>query len=141
MDIRRIGPGDEAAVARAAHLFEYQPSPEWTALFLDDPGHHLLLAYVDDVPVGFIAGTEVYHLDRPPTMFLNGADVELHHRGKGIGPALVDALSALAAARGCTSSWVLAPKDDPEVSALFGGDGVVRDESIVRIRWEHAPAD
>ena len=140
-----MGAGDEWSLADAAHLFEAEPSREWTALFLDDPGHHLFIAYEEvdgvDVPVGFVTGAEVYSVDKPPRMFINEAGVDPPFRGRGIGRALVDALSELAAARGCSSTWVLAGKDDLAALAVYQVDGAARDESIVMVEWEHEPVD
>lgn len=145
MRIRRMGAGDEWSVAEAAHLFDAEPSREWTAMFLDDPGHHLLIAYEEvhgvDVPVGFVSGTEVYSIDRPPRMFINDADVIPPYRGRGIGRALVDALSEVAASRGCTSTWVLTEKDNLAALAVYQVNGAERDERYVLIEWEHDPAD
>jgi ribosomal-protein-alanine N-acetyltransferase len=142
-----MGAGDETSVARAAHLFDDVPSREWTALFLDDPGHHLFIAYGageftgDSVPVGFVSGTEVYHPDQAPTMFLNELGVDLPYRGRGIGRALVDALSQLAASRGCTSTWVLTERDNLAALAIYDVGDAARDDHIVMVEWEHEPAD
>jgi len=140
-----MGAGDEWSVAEAAQLFDAAPSSEWVALFLDDPGHHLFIAYEEiggvDVPVGFIAGSEVYSIAKPPRMFINEAGVDPPFRGRGIGRALVDVLSDLAASRGCTSTWVLTAKDDVAALAVYQVDGAERDESFVLLEWEHEPVD
>ena len=117
MDIRALGPGDDAAVAAAGHLFDRRPDPAATARFLAEPGHHLLVAYdADRQPVGFISGVETTHPDKGTEMFLYELAVDEPARRRGFGRALVEALATLARERGCYGMWVLT--DDGNVAAL-----------------------
>lgn len=43
-----------ADVLAASALFDQPARPDWAARFLDSPGRHLLLAYVDEVPAGMV---------------------------------------------------------------------------------------
>lgn len=52
MRISRVGPDGAAEVHRAKRLFDHPVQDDATARFLTSPEHHLLLAYVDDEPVG-----------------------------------------------------------------------------------------
>ena len=102
VEIRRLGPGEEDAVAAAAGRFDGPPRPEATPRFLAEPTHHLLLAYdAAGAPVGFISGVETTHPDKGTEMFLYELSVDEPVRRRGIGTALVRALGALAAERGC----------------------------------------
>jgi ribosomal protein S18 acetylase RimI-like enzyme len=116
MEIRTLGPGDEDAVAAAAPLFDGPPDAAATRRFLDEPGHHLLLAYEDERPVGFVSGVEMVHPDKGAEMFLYELGVDEPARRQGIGRALVDALAALARERGCYAMWT--GTDDDNVPAL-----------------------
>jgi ribosomal protein S18 acetylase RimI-like enzyme len=105
--IRRLGPGEEDAVAAAAALFDGPPRPEATRRFLAEPTHHLLLAYdAGGAPVGFVSGVETTHPDKGTEMFLYELSVDEPVRRQGIGTALVRAFGVLAAERGCHGMWV-----------------------------------
>jgi hypothetical protein len=52
MEIRECRAGDDGLVAAASGLFDGPARPEATARFLASDGHHLLIAYEDDRPVG-----------------------------------------------------------------------------------------
>lgn len=45
-------------VLAAAALFDAPPTTARAAVFLNTPGHHRLVADVDDVPAGFVTGVE-----------------------------------------------------------------------------------
>src|SRR3954449_8773384 len=106
MNIRALGPGDEAAVAAAQHLFDGPSDPGAAARFLADPNHHLFVAYdAADQPVGFVSGVEMTHPDKGTEMFLYELAVDEPARRRGTGRALVEALAALARERGCYDMW------------------------------------
>jgi hypothetical protein len=52
MRIERLRAGDDAKVAQAGALFDGPPCADATRRFLAERGHHLLIAYVGDTPVG-----------------------------------------------------------------------------------------
>jgi GNAT superfamily N-acetyltransferase len=116
MDIRALGPGDDALVYEAEPLFDRPAQAGATRRFLAEPGHHLLVAYEDDDPVGFVSGVETTHPDKGTELFLYELAVAEPYRGRGIGRALVTALAELARERGCYGMWVAA--DDGNAAAL-----------------------
>ncbi|TXS40455.1 GNAT family N-acetyltransferase, partial [Streptomyces sp. uw30] len=87
MDIRRAA--TLAEVAAAEHLFDHPVRTEWAERFLAAAGHHLLVAYVDGEPVGFVSGVETVHPDKGAEMFLYELGVAEPFRRRGIGRALV----------------------------------------------------
>ena len=136
IDIRRLGPDDEAAVIEAGELFDRDPYPEATQRFLDQDGHHLLVAYGDGgEPAGFVSGVEVTHPDKGTEMFLNELGVDEAHRGRGIGTTLVAALAELAVARACTGMWVLTDADNTAALATYAAAGATRDGDQVMLSW------
>ncbi|MCQ4045115.1 GNAT family N-acetyltransferase [Streptantibioticus rubrisoli] len=83
MEIRRIT--EVEAVKDAGLLFDAPPLLEATERFLADERHHLLIAYVDDVPAGMVTGVEMTHPDKGTEMFLYELGVEESFRGRGVG--------------------------------------------------------
>jgi ribosomal protein S18 acetylase RimI-like enzyme len=119
MRIERLGPGDEEKVAAAEGLFDGPVKPDASHHFLNDPGHHLLIAYVDGAPAGFVSGVEMTHPDKGTEMFLYELEVGEAHRRKGVATALVEALKNLARERGNYGMWVLCDEDNEAANKTY----------------------
>ena len=125
VEIRALGPGDLELVVAASHLFDDPADPAAADRFLEDERHHLLVAYEDGRPVGFVSGVEMTHPDKGTEMFLYELAVDEPWRRRGIGRELVERLEEVARARHCYGMWVAT--DDENVAALAtyrstGGD-------------------
>jgi len=131
----RIAPGDEQSILAAPELFDAPPEPAWTCRFLEAPGHHILMAFEGDAPVGFVTGIEITHPDKGTEMLLYELSVHEDHRRRGIGRALVDALAALARERGCYGMWVGTEPDNEAAIATYR-DG--EREDFVGFTWTFA---
>jgi ribosomal protein S18 acetylase RimI-like enzyme len=116
MNIDRLGPGDNEKLAAAEDLFDGPMQPGEVERFLNDPNHHVLIAYVDAEPAGFVSGVEMTHPDKGTEMFLYELSVGEIYRRQGVGSALVDALKELAREKGCYGMWVLC--DDDNIAAV-----------------------
>jgi len=136
MDIRPVGPGQVGHVLAASSLFDGAATRAWTALFLERGGHHLLLAWLDDVPVGFVSGVETTHPDKGTEMFLYELAVDEGHRRKGIGRALVEAIAAVAVERGCYGMWVGTEPDNQAAIATYRSAGAPEPEPFVTLTWD-----
>jgi len=132
--IRRAGEAGE--VLAASHLFDHDAKPEWAQRFLSEPGHHLLLAYVEGHPAGFVSGVEMTHPDKGTEMFLYELAVDEGHRGAGIGRALVRALGELARQQGCYGMWVLTDRDNPAALKAYLAGGATGDSDQVMLSFD-----
>ncbi len=86
-------------------------------LFGARPAAEVLLGFVDDEPAGFALFFPTYStfLARPG-LWLEDLFVEPHHRGKGLGTALLRALAALAVERGCGRlEWSVLDWNEPSI--------------------------
>jgi ribosomal protein S18 acetylase RimI-like enzyme len=135
IEIRRLGPGDDALVLAASHLFDNATKPDAVSRFLADPNHHLLLAIADGKPVGFVSGVELIHPDKGTEMFLYELAVDERHRRLGIATELVAALRALARKRGCYDMWVLTDHDNDAALATYRKSGTDDESSHVMLTW------
>lgn len=136
MRIVALGPGDQARVHQASHLFDGPARDDATTRFLDDPSHHLLVAYERDAPAGFVSGVEITHPDKGTEMFLYELGVDRRFRGRGIGRSLVTALAELARDRGCYGMFVLTDHDNRAALATYRSAGGVREaDGIVMLSW------
>ncbi|MFD9704253.1 GNAT family N-acetyltransferase [Lentzea sp. NPDC059081] len=133
MKIRRAASPDD--VVAAAHLFDAPPRPDSTARFLAQDHSHLLIAYVGDVPAGFVSGIETTHPDKGTEMFLYELGVDDRFLRRGIGTALVEALRSLAAERGCYAMWTGTAAGDTAAQATYKkAGGSIYDGAFVS--WE-----
>lgn len=135
MEIRRIGPGDIGALERAGSLFDGPVQGPAARRFLDTEGHHILLAYEGEVPVGFVTGVEMTHPDKGTEMFLYELAVDAEFRRRGYGAELVKALAALARERGCYGMWVLTDEDNRAALATYTAAGGARESVSVMLSW------
>lgn len=133
---RATGP---TQVHEAAHLFDDAVRDDAVRRFLDDPGHHLLLARDDGRVVGFVSGVETTHPDKGTEMLLYELAVEEGERRRGHGRALVEALAALATERGCYGMWVLTDADNEAALATYTAGGAAPPTSHVMLSWDLSP--
>jgi ribosomal protein S18 acetylase RimI-like enzyme len=133
MDIRRVTSFD--AVVAAGHLFDDVPREDATRAFLADDRHHLLIAYVDGEPAGFVSGVETIHPDKGVEMFLYELGVDEAHQRRGIASALVQHLIGLAGERGCTGVWTGTEKDNAAALATYRRAGAELDFDTVAVSW------
>ena len=136
-----MSPGDERMVTAAERLFDGPILPEALGSFLADPRHHLCLAFVEEVPVGFVSGVELTHPDKGTEMFLYELGVDDGHQRRGIGTALVRALAGLARERGCYGMWVLTDRDNEAALRTYATAGADEGSSSqVMLTWTISPA-
>lgn len=136
VEIRPLGPGDQAVVLGAGHLFDDPPTEAWTRRFLERDGHHLLVAFDDGVPVGFVSGVEMTHPDKGTELFLYELGVDDAARGRGIGRALVEAGLALARELGCYGAWTITEDDNEAALATYRSAGAAADATSVTEVWD-----
>lgn len=135
IELRRLAPGDEALVSRAASLFDGPPLPTALSDFFAKPDHHLILALSDGTPVGFVSGVELTHPDKGTEMYLNEVAVDAGQRRRGIGTTLVNALEELARERGCHAMWVLTDVDNEAAIRTFQGAGADESSGHLMLTW------
>ncbi len=142
MEIVVLGPDDADKVSAAAELFDNVPSPQATSRFLTDPNHHLLIAYDDGVPVGFVSGVEVTHPDKGTEMFLYELGVTADHRRRGVGRNLVERLAGIASDRDCYGMWVLTDAANTAALATYERAGANREgDPQVMLSWQFRPTN
>lgn len=140
-EIRQLGPEDVDALLDAEHLFDHPPRPDWARKFLESEDHHILIAYVDDEPAGFVSGVETTHPDKGTEMFLYELGVAEPHRRQGVGRALVDELARIAVSRGCYGMWVATSPDNAPALHTYRSSGSDEGEVSVVLSWGFAAAD
>jgi aminoglycoside 3-N-acetyltransferase I len=128
---------DAAAVAAAADLFDGPPLAAATERFLQQAGHHLLLATDESGhPVGMISGVEMTHPDKGTEMFVYELGVAPAARRRGIGTRLVRELAELARSRGCYGMWVGTEVANAAALATYRRAGAAEETAFTLLNWD-----
>ena len=132
IEIRLLGPGDDAALGRVApDVFDHLINPGWAAEFLNDPRHHIAVAIDDGVVVGFASGVHYLHPDKAPELFINEVGVAPTHQNQGIGKSVLSALLESGRAAGCHQAWVGTEGSNSAATRLYASAGGAAPEDFV----------
>jgi ribosomal protein S18 acetylase RimI-like enzyme len=134
MKIQRLT--EVSSVLEASALFDAPARVEWAARFLSEPGHHLLVAYVDGAPAGMVSGVELTHPDKGTEMLLYELGVDPSFQRRGIGKALVNALAELAREKGCYDMFVLTERENAAAMRTYRSTGTIAESDHVMLTWE-----
>jgi aminoglycoside 6'-N-acetyltransferase I len=143
VDIRLLGPDDEAVLARVAPgVFDHDVDAGLAAEFLHDPRHHLIVALDAGTVVGFASGVHYIHPDKPAELWINEVGVAPSHQRQGLGKQLLGALFARGRAMGCREAWVLtSPANGPAVRLYESMGGVDLEDPPVMFTFRFTDGD
>lgn len=109
-------------------LFDYPIKPQRAVEFLEDPRHHLFLAFDGPDIVGMASGLHYVHPDKDPSLFINEVSVLEDYQGQGIGRNLVREIWAYGQTLGCTDAWVATETSNKPAQKCYSGAGASRDD-------------
>jgi GNAT superfamily N-acetyltransferase len=122
--IRILGPTDASILdCVAPGVFDNAIDPRWTAQFLADPHHHMVVALRDGQVIGMASAVHYVHPDRPPQLWINEVGVAAAHRRQGIGTRLLRTLFAHGKALGCAEAWLGAEATNVAARRLYATAG------------------
>lgn len=107
----------------ADDVFDNPVDESFAREFLADPRHHIVVALVDSVVVGFVSAIHYVHPDKPPELWINEVGVTESHQGKGIGKAIMNEMLKLGKRLGCVNAWVLTDKNNAAANGLYKSVG------------------
>jgi ribosomal protein S18 acetylase RimI-like enzyme len=132
LDVKRLGPGDEALAVELAKAF--YGAEGINAAFLADGRNYLLAGYVDGALAGFLVAYELGRLERDEVMtYLHRLDVLPDYHRRGVGRALVEKLKELAGERSSYKMFVITSGDNEAATALYEATGgqIIRGSDVV----------
>jgi aminoglycoside 6'-N-acetyltransferase I len=137
MDVRLLGPGDEAVLARVADdVFDNAVDPALARRFLADPRHHIVVAVADGLVVGFVSAVDYLHPDKPPELWINEAGVAPDYQRRGIATALMRAMFAHGQTLGCTVAWLGTERSNAAAMGLYRSMGGELAEADTIFEWD-----
>ena len=118
--IYRLGPDDAKVLDHVApDTFDNPIDARWTAEFLADPRHHMVVALVEDRVVGMASAVHYVHPDKSPELWVNEVGVSPAYQQQGIGKKLLQALFAHARTLGCQEAWLGTEQDNTAARRLY----------------------
>lgn len=124
VEIRLLGAQDGAVLENiAAGVFDHELDDGWSAEFLNDPRHHLVVALDDTLVVGFASAVHYVHPDKPPELWINEVGVAPSHQRQGVARQLLEALLNLGSRLGCVQAWVLTNATNTAAVRLYEAAG------------------
>ena len=122
--IRLLRPGDLAVLSNVAEdVFDEDVDPRWTAEFLNDPRHHLVVALLGGQVIGMASAVHYVHPDKPPELWVNEIGVTPAYRQRGIGKQLMAALFSRGRELGCTEAWLGTEESNMAARRLYASVG------------------
>ena len=126
MDIRILGPGDEALLIQAVELADEGPLTfERAAAHLAEPDLVNVVAVEDGAAVGFLYGYVLRRYEAT-SLFIYSVDTDEAHRRRGCARAMIEALKAMGKAGRWDEMFVLTNAGNAAAMALYASAGGVR---------------
>lgn len=120
IEIRKLGPGDEAVLERVAPgVFDEPVRPDLVRAFLAEPRYRIFVALDDGLVIGMATGFTHFHPDKPEDFFVNELGVDDGYLRRGIGTRLMRAILAEARAMGCAGAWLGTELSNGPALALY----------------------
>ncbi len=130
VEIRKVGPGDEAVFDRVAEdVFDEQVNPSLLTAYLAESGHHLLVAIVDGEVVGQCAAVIHRNPDKPTELYIDNLGVAPAFQRRSIARKLLARMVALGKTLGCEEVWVGTEPDNVAARGLYESLGLRGDEA------------
>ncbi len=118
-------------------LFDYDVKPNRAREFLEDPRHHMILAYDDNKIVGMASAINYVHPDKDPALFINEVSVIDEFQNQGIGRTMVRKLCEFGKEIGCEEAWVATENSNSGARKAYQAAGGKEDpEPVVLINFD-----
>ena len=134
--IHLLGPDDVAILSNVApDVFDNPIDADWTAEFLTDPRHHMVVAMLDGQVVGMASAVHYLHPDKEPELWINEVSVAPAYQRRGIGKQLMQALLAHGRTLGCREAWLGTELDNTAARRLYAAVGG-KEETMVYVTFQ-----
>ncbi|MFY0625092.1 MAG: GNAT family N-acetyltransferase [Reichenbachiella sp.] len=119
-------------------LFDHKIKPHRAKEFLEDPRHHMLIAYDNGKVVGMISAVHYVHPDKDPQLFINELGVVEEFQNQGLGRELVRHMCEHGKNLGCTEAWVAtAASNEAAIKAYTAAGGIEGSEGTILFEFNN----
>lgn len=138
IQVRLLGADDLPVLDRVADdVFDGPIRPDRAAEFLADDRHHLAVAVIDGVVVGFASAVHYVHPDKDPELWIAEVGVAPSRRREGIATRLLDELRSRARDLGCREVWVLTERENEGAMSFYRSTpGATGPDDAVLFSWK-----
>lgn len=138
IEIRKATIDDLSALVDVGdRLFDYAIKRNRAKEFLNDPRHHMVLAFHMEHIVGMASGFHHVHPDKDPALFVDEVGVLAEFQGKGLGSKLVHDLYEHGKELGCKVAWVMTENTNTTARKAYAKAGGMEDKgSFVLIEFK-----
>lgn len=128
VSIRLLKSGEEQVLVNVADgVFDHPIRMHCAREFLADPRHHIVVALVKDLVVGFASALHYVHPDKEADFWVNEVGVDDAYQNRGIGRHLLAELFEHAKTLGCHHAWVATEKENKAARRLYEVAGGIED--------------
>jgi len=107
----------------ADDVFDNPVNENYASEFLNDTRHHMVVALVDGVIIGFASAVHYIHPDKPPELWINEVGVAPSHQKHGVGKTILKEMLQLGKQIGCVNAWVLTDHGNGPANRLYKSAG------------------
>jgi ribosomal protein S18 acetylase RimI-like enzyme len=115
----------------ADDVFDNSVNENFSAEFLNDPRHHIVVAIVDEKIVGFASAIHYIHPDKPAELWINEVGVSGEYQKQGIAKAIMKEMFQVGKTLGCKVAWVLTESDNIPANNLYKSVGGKKFETVL----------
>jgi ribosomal protein S18 acetylase RimI-like enzyme len=135
VEIRRVGPGDEALFERIADdVFDYAVDRDVLAGYLATPAHHFVIALAGGEVVGQVAAVVHKHADlRPVELYIDEVAVAPAHQRQGVAQRMLDEMFELGRELGCAEAWLGTEADNLPATAFYEVRGAAPEPFVMYV--------
>jgi ribosomal protein S18 acetylase RimI-like enzyme len=148
MLVKRLGVGDESLARQAINTLKTETpldvrenlDVEYLEDFLRCDNNYLLVALVEEEPVGFILAYRLMRVDREQDMMLfYEVVVDEKHRHQGVGRELILKLKQICRVESIMKMWVSTNKSNTSAVALYKSTGGIEDRHGDELSFTYLP--
>lgn len=148
MLVKRLGTGDEPLARQTITTLKTETpldvsealEVEYLEHFLRRDNNYLLVALVDEEPVGFVLAYRLMRVDRAQDMMLfYEVVVDEKHRHQGVGRALIFRLKQICHEKKIMKMWVSTNRSNAAAVALYKSTGAIEDKHGDELSFTYLP--
>lgn len=148
MLVKRLGVGDEILARQAISRLKMETprdimddlEVEYLQHFLKCDNNYMIVAVIDEVPVGFVLAYRLMRVDRKQDMMLfYEVVVDEQHRNQGLGRKLICQLKQICRENRILKMWVSTNRSNRAAAELYRSTGAIESQNGDELSFTYLP--